>query len=224
MTISVIIPALNEEQVIGSTLAALAAQAPGEIIVVDGGSRDRTREVASRHATVLVSEPGRARQMNVGARHARGEAFLFLHADTQLPAGGLEKIARVLAPGGRGAGRFRVRFDEPHPLLAFYAYQTRFPFFSYGDQAFFVRRELFDALGGFREDAPFEDIDFYRRLSRLQKPVILPDAVSTSARRFTANGPLRQKMVNVVLASLYYLGCPAGPLARLKKSWYPDIR
>ncbi len=224
MKISVIIPALNEEQAIGSTLEALAAEAPAEVIVVDGGSRDRTREIAARHATVLACEPGRARQMNAGARHARGEAYLFLHADTRLPPGGLERVAQALGEGGRRAGRFRVRFDDPHPLLALYAFQTRFPFFSYGDQAFFLTRELFGALGGFREDAVFEDIDFYRRLSRIEKPLILPDAVTTSARRFIANGLGRQKWVNIALVSLYTLGCPAARLSRLKEAWYRDIR
>ena len=223
MHISIIIPALNEEQAIGETLASVAREKPCEVIVADGGSQDRTCEIASRYATVLTCAPGRARQMNAGARRAAGDVFLFLHADTQLPVCGLAKVAEALGAGAC-AGRFRMRFDRPHPLLAFYAFQTRFHFFSYGDQGFFVRRDLFGELGGFREDVPFEDIDFYSRLSKVQKPVILKEAVVTSARRFSANGLVRQKCMNMALASLYYLGWPAERLASLKEKWYPDIR
>ncbi|MBI4358135.1 MAG: glycosyltransferase family 2 protein, partial [Candidatus Omnitrophica bacterium] len=134
--------------------------------------------------TVLHSIKGRAFQMNVGARHATGDVLLFLHADTRLPDNGLEQIKEVIGQGAR-AGRFRMKFDNRKRLLRLYETYTRFHFFSYGDQGFFVARELFEKLGGFDETVPFEDIDFYQRLRRMTKPVIIQDPVVTSARRFT---------------------------------------
>lgn len=222
MTLSIIIPALNEEKSIESTLENLLAHhKPDEVIVIDGGSHDETVRIASRYAKVISAKPGRARQMNEGARHARGDIFLFLHADTQLPERGLDFIREAIEIGGAKAGRFRLAFDHPSPWLAFYASYTRFHFFSYGDQAFFVTRDLFWEIGGFREDVPFEDIDFYKRLRQVTRPVIIPAPVTTSARRFLRVGCLRQKLINLYLVSLYYLGFNISPF---KRRLYSDVR
>lgn len=188
--------------------------------MVDGGSTDQTVQVAAEWCPVVNSEKGRARQMNVGAEKARGDVFLFLHADTTLPEKGLEKIRQAMAQGYL-AGRFRMRFDDSRWLLRLYASYTRFHFFSYGDQGFFIRRDLFEKMGGFREDVPFEDIDFYRRLLKVTRPVILKDSVITSARRFIAMGCLKQKFINLFLVALYYLGID---VFRFQKKLYPDIR
>ena len=162
---SVIIPALNEEEAIGSTIEDLVQNhSPEEILVADAGSIDRTVAIASRYARVIEAPRGRAKQMNEGVKRSEADAFLFLHADTKLPPGGLEDARQILASGKARAGRFRLRFDSEDLFLKLYAFYTRFPFFSYGDQGFFVTRELFEELHGYDEAVPFEDIDFYRRL------------------------------------------------------------
>jgi uncharacterized protein len=223
--ISVIIPTLNEEQSIESTLVDLAKRHhPDEVIVVDGGSHDRTMAIASRYARVLNVEKGRAVQMNAGAEAAGGDILLFLHADTKLPEAALLKIRKAFQGGRKNSGRFRMSFGHSHPLLRFYEFQTRFQFFSYGDQGFFVRKELFQKIGGFNVDAPFEDIDFYRRLLKMEKPVIIKEPVITSPRRFLQNGVVKQKFVNIALATMYFSGLKSQAIRRFYKAWYKDIR
>lgn len=219
--VSVIIPTYNEEKTIHSTLENLfTKQAPDEVIVVDGGSTDNTVALAKEWTTVLRTEKGRARQMNRGAQAATVDIFLFLHADTKLPDNGLNLIRDEIQKGTK-AGRFRMKFDDRHWLLRFYESYTRFQFFSYGDQGFFVRRGLFEELGGFREDVPFEDIDFYKRLRQRTTPAIIKRPVITSARRFGGVGYLKQKFVNLFLVSLYYIGFD---VFSLKKKFYPEVR
>lgn len=221
MKISVIIPAYNEAAGIEATLKYVLEQKPDEILVVDGGSEDETVAVASKWAPVIPSPKGRARQSNEGARNAAGDVFLFLHADTQLPPGAVGSIRQAIEEKRCEAGRFRMRFDEGHFLTKLYTFYTRFQFFSYGDQAFFVTRDLFNRLGGFREDHPFEDIDFYQRLRKATRPLILPLTVTTSARRFRGVGRVRQKWINLWLVALYYMGFNIQPL---KEKLYRDVR
>lgn len=114
-----------------------------------------------------------------------------------------------------------MRFDDRRWLLRLYETYTRFHFFSYGDQAFFATREMFETLGGFREDVPFEDIDFYKRLRQLTQPVIIKNPVMTSARRFSGVGCLSQKFINLLLVSLYYSGFN---VSRIKEKFYPEVR
>jgi len=223
--ISVIIPTFNEEQSIESTLVDLVKHHhPDEVIVADGRSQDRTAEIASKYARVLNTEKGRAVQMNAGAAAAVGNILLFLHADTRLPRGALLKIREALKNRRKNSGRFRMSFSHPHPLLRFYEYQTRFHFFSYGDQGFFVRKELFQKLGGFSVDVPFEDIDFYRRLLKMEKPVIIRDPVITSPRRFLQNGIVKQKFLNIALAAMYFSGFNQQAIRQFQRAWYKDIR
>lgn len=223
--ISVIIPTFNEEQSIESTLVDLAKRHhPDEVIVADGGSQDRTVQIASKYARVLNAEKGRAVQMNAGAALAFGSILLFLHADTKLPEGALLKIRKALKSRRKNSGRFRMSFGHSHPLLRFYEFQTRFHFFSYGDQGFFVRKELFQKIGGFDVEAPFEDIDFYRRLLKMEKPVIIKDPVITSPRRFLQNGIVKQKFLNIALATMYFSGFRQQAIRRFKTAWYKDIR
>lgn len=225
LRISVIIPTLNEERNIESTLINLQRQHhPSEIIVADGGSSDKTTVIASKYAKVVNSKRGRAFQMNEGAKAAVGDAFLFLHADTQLPHQALLKIGDILQSGKKQSGRFRMSFGHGHPLLKFYEYQTRFHLFSYGDQGFFVKRELFQKMGGFSAHAVFEDIDFYRRLLKREKPVIIKDPVITSPRRFLQNGIVKQKFINISLATMYYLGIRRSTIKHFQNAWYKDIR
>lgn len=221
LKISVIIPTYNEEKVIHGTLEDLFMRhSPDEVIVVDGGSQDKTVSIAREWAKVIRSVKGRAQQMNTGASLATGDIFLFLHADTKLPSTGILKIREAVQKGAL-SGRFRMRFDERRRLFRFYESYTRFQFFSYGDQAFFVQKEIFKLLGGYRGDVPFEDIDFYQRLRRITKPVILKEAVVTSARRFSQVGCLRQKFINIFLVSLYRIGLD---VFQTKEKLYPEIR
>lgn len=225
LKISVIIPTLNEEANIESTLINLTRQHhPHEIILADGGSSDKTVKIASRYARVVSSGRGRALQMNEGVAAATGDVFLFLHADTQLPGNALLKIEDALKPGKKQSGRFRMSFGHRHPLLKFYEYQTRFHLFSYGDQGFFVKRELFQEMGGFSVDAIFEDIDFYRRLLKHEKPMIIKSPVITSPRRFLQNGVIKQKFINISLAAMYYLGFQRSTIKSFQNAWYKDIR
>ncbi|HEV2149563.1 MAG TPA: TIGR04283 family arsenosugar biosynthesis glycosyltransferase [Longimicrobiaceae bacterium] len=214
-----IVPALNEAERIVACLRSVAAQAgPRELIVVDGGSTDGTPGLARELATVAAGPRGRAWQMNVGGRLARGEVLLFLHADSVLPAGALTALRDALADPRAAGGTFTLRFDTDRPWLRLYALLTRFRprLFHYGDQGIFVRREVFERLGGFAELPLMEDVDFLRRLRREGRVVLVPRPVTTSARRFLARGIVRQQLLNGALVLLYHLGVAPARLAR----WY----
>ncbi len=231
MRLSVIIPALNEAVAIGETLAAVFAACPGgQIIVVDGGSTDDTRTIAAAsRAAVLRTGQGRGIQQNAGADAATGDALLFLHADTLLPPDAGAAIARALADPETFGGNFRLRFAPSSPLnelfAAVYNYRSRTARHYYGDSAIFVRRPVWDALGGFREGMLMEDWEFVCRLEAHAKrtgsnTVLLPQTVTTSARRFTGKRRLRYVALWAYLHYLHARGVSGDELARL----YPDVR
>jgi rSAM/selenodomain-associated transferase 2 len=225
MRISVIIPVLNEEKAIGPALAALTALKPHEIIVVDGGSGDRTREIgAQAGAKVLLSGAGRARQMNRGALEATGDVLLFLHADTRLPASALRDIAAALGEPRYVGGRFDVELDSDRWLLKvvgrMISYRSRVTKVGTGDQALFVRRETFGELDGFPDMPLMEDIAFCRRLKQLGEVACLKSKVVTSARRWETDGVWRTIFRMWILKILYFAGVSP---ARLKQ-YYADTR
>ena len=225
MNISVIVPVLNEEKSIAATLEALLPLAPHEIIIVDGGSSDRTREIAARFLVkVISSERGRARQMNRGARAASGDVLLFLHADTRLPATALKDIAAALNDPRYLGGRFDVELDGEHWLLPLVgrmiSYRSRISKVGTGDQAIFVRREVFERMHGFQDIALMEDIAFCRTLKRLGEVACLRSCVVTSARRWEVDGVWRT-IFRMWTLKLLYLG-GVSP-ARLKQ-FYADTR
>jgi rSAM/selenodomain-associated transferase 2 len=225
MRISVIIPVLNEEKAIGPALAALTALKPHEIIVVDGGSGDRTREIgAQAGAKVLLSGAGRARQMNRGALEATGDVLLFLHADTRLPASALRDIAAALGEPRYVGGRFDVELDSDRWLLKvvgrMISYRSRVTKVGTGDQALFVRRETFGELDGFPDMPLMEDIAFCRRLKQLGEVACLKSKVVTSARRWETDGVWRTIFRMWTLKLLYLAGVSP---ARLKQ-YYADTR
>ncbi len=194
--ISVIVPTYDEEKALPKTLTYLLRQ-PGhyEVIIADGGSTDRTLELVRAHQGVrwLTAAKGRASQMNAGVGIARGEWLLFLHADTLLPKGALLRIDALTENTSCQAGGFRHRFSGKDWRLALISWmdnmRARMTRVIYGDQALFVRRALFERLGGFPEDQPFlEDIRFCERLKRVTRPVLLDACVITDSRKFVQMG------------------------------------
>ena len=225
MRISVIIPVLNEENTIASTLHAVHALGPHEIIVVDGGSTDRTRKISVQAgAKILMTGPSRARQMNRGALEATGDVLLFLHADTRLPASALRDIAAALSDPRYVGGRFDVELDSDRWLLKVVGFmislRSRLSKVGTGDQAIFVRREVFAELGGFPDLPLMEDIAFCRMLKRAGKVACLRSKVVTSARRWEVDGVWRTILRMWTLKLLYLAGVSP---ARLK-NFYADTR
>jgi len=220
-SLSVVIPALDEAEGIASTLEPLQAfRAAGhEVIVVDGGSADGTPARAAPLADrVLASERGRARQMNAGARAARGEVLLFLHADTTLPPAADRLILDGLARSGRGWGRFDARLSGRHPLLVItgplLSLRSRISGIATGDQAIFVRRDWFEEAGGFPEIPLMEDLALSRTLKRRGSPLCLWPRVTTSSRRWEQNGIVRTILLMWRLRLAYYMGADPRDLAR----------
>jgi rSAM/selenodomain-associated transferase 2 len=216
---------LNEEKSIGVTIAAVAALAPFEMIIVDGGSSDRSREIGAQSgAKVLVAGAGRARQMNRGALEATGDVLLFLHADSRLPASALQDIAAALSDPGYVGGRFDVELDSERWLLKVVGFlislRSRLSKVSTGDQAIFVRREIFEELGGFPDMPIMEDIAFCRTLKRRGDVACLRSKVRTSARRWETDGVWRTIFRMWALKLCYLAGVSP---ARLKR-FYADTR
>ena len=208
--ISIVIPTLNEERALPQTLAHVAAQnAAYEVIVADGGSTDLTQAIARKAPAQWLHAPrGRGAQMNAGARHAHGDWLLFLHADTHLPCAALSAIEEL--PPHLEAGCFHQAFSDAHPLLRavswLHNWRCRRTHIMYGDQAMFVRRNVFEALGGFPE-SDLEDVKLSERLRRRCAPVLLPATVTTDARKFLAQGIVRStiRVVLILLCHRYQL-------------------
>jgi rSAM/selenodomain-associated transferase 2 len=220
-SLSIIIPVLNEAANIVCALEALASlRARGaEIIVVDGGSADETAALAAPIADrVLASARGRAMQMNAGAAAARGDVLLFLHADTRLPPDADKLVLDGLAQTKCVWGRFDVAIDGAHPLLpvvaAFMNARSRLTGIATGDQAVFVTRMAFDAIGGFPDIALMEDIEFARRLKRVSRPLRLHARVTTSGRRWESRGVLRTIFLMWRLRLAYFFGAAPEALER----------
>jgi rSAM/selenodomain-associated transferase 2 len=198
-TVSVIIPALNEARNLGACLSSLDSSPGDEVWLVDGGSSDDTETVARTHGAGVVPSPiaQRAAQLNLGAARAQGQVLLFLHADTLLPPNGLDVLKSTLAqnPAILGGG-FRRRFDHPSRLLRLTSWlagwRARWWGALLGDQAMFVRRSAFHALGGFPAMDVFEDLEFSLRLRALGRTAVLPATVISSGRRFVPRGAARQ--------------------------------
>ncbi len=214
---SVIIPVLNEGALAAKPLPGLAVLRDAEIIAVDGGSDDGTPEaLRASGIRVLTGGRGRGRQCNLGASAARGDVLLFLHADTLLPANALTLLRKCFEEDRVRAGRFRLRFDDPHPVLKIYSWFTRFetPLTSFGDQCLAIRRDFFRELGGFPDWPLLEDVHFFRRLRGRVKIRVFPGEAVTSARRYRENGVIRQQWRNGLILFRYLLGTSPEDLAR----------
>jgi rSAM/selenodomain-associated transferase 2 len=217
---------LNEERAIAATLAAIRVGAPAaEIIVVDGGSSDRSVEIARSQCDRLIEgERGRAWQMNAGARVSSGDALAFVHADTIVPATFARDVDFALGARGVAGGRFDLAFDIRGStfdvVAAMINLRSRVMRSATGDQAIFVRREVFDHLRGYADIELCEDVDFVRRMRRIGRLVCPRSRVVTSARRWQRDGFVRTILRMWLIKTLFLAG--ASP-AWLKRH-YADTR
>jgi len=225
-TLSAIVPMLNEAAAIASTLGALRRGAPdAEIVVVDGGSIDSSVALAQPLCdTVIGASRGRAQQMNAGARASHGDALVFVHADTLVPSSFAADIASALSDPAVVGGRFDVRLDSAalayRIIGAMISLRSRISRTGTGDQAIFVRREVFDRLGGFPDLELCEDLEFARRLKRAGRVACLRARVTTSARRWNRDGVVRTIVRMWLIRAMYLMGVAP---ARLKRM-YSDTR
>jgi rSAM/selenodomain-associated transferase 2 len=219
-TLSIIMPVLNEAERIVTALEALAPlrRREVEVIVVDGGSSDATVQYAETLADRVISSPrGRAVQMNAGAAVARGEVLLFLHADTTLPQDADRLVLDALRKSRRAWGRFDVRIEGRAFLTivaAMMNIRSRLTGIATGDQAMFVRRDVFAAVGGFPEIALMEDIAISRQLKEGGRPLCLSQRVTTSGRRWEQRGVMRTILLMWRLRLAYFFGAEPAALAR----------
>ncbi len=224
MLISVIVPTLNEAARLPGLLESLQRQRQAaDIVVVDGGSTDATLEVAADHRTRCLTTPaGRGQQLAAGAAAARGDVLLFLHADCRFPDRGLAAIAEALSSPDTVGGNFRLLFDGDDGfsrwLDRFYAWIRQHGFY-YGDSGVFVRRHVYDALGGIRPIALMEDYDFNRRMEKYGRTCCIDDPpLLTSSRRFAGRSPVRIVSGWLAIHALFHLGVPPARLAKLYDS------
>jgi rSAM/selenodomain-associated transferase 2 len=225
--ISIIIPVLNEAGYILQTLSTLQVlrAAGNEVVVVDGGSEDGTVSISRPLSDQVIKAPrGRSRQMNAGAKAASGEIFLFLHADTCPPQNGDRLISDALKRYDQEWGRFDIRLSGTQPLLRIVEclmnWRSRLTGIATGDQGIFVKRKLFEAVGGFPDIDLMEDVALSKILKRFGPPLCLRERVMTSSRRWEKNGILRTVLLMWRLRIYYALGLDPQHLAR----WYGDLK
>lgn len=221
VSITVVIPTLNEEKRIGEAIRHLERSGVREVIVVDGGSCDRTVCIAeSMGARVFRESPNRGRQQDLGAARANGDTLLFLHADTSLPQGFANQVKATLNEPGVSAGAFRFRLDASgwrfrlaEMVVSLRCLALHLP---YGDQAIFVRRDVFHQIGGFGGLPVMEDFDLVRRLQRVGRVRLAPGIAVTSARRWLEQGFWRLTWAHQICILGYFLRLPAERMARLR--------
>jgi rSAM/selenodomain-associated transferase 2 len=227
MRFSIIIPVLNEETELENQLMYLTRQYAHndyELLIVDGGSSDGTVAIAQRFGQIICSPRGRATQMNAGAAIASGDVLIFLHADTHLPDDAFWAIERALALPNVVGGAFRLCFNCERRLYRLVAYtinlRSRLRTLFTGDQAYFIRASSFKAVGGYPDQPLMEDLEIITRLRKIGKVILLPQYVTTSARRHEKIGLLRSMLFMWYLRTLYKFGVSPVQLQRM----YADVR
>lgn len=223
MKISVVIPCLNEEAHLENLLQSLGRYDFWEIIVVDGGSVDRSKDLAKRYTDkVISSQAGRGAQLNKGARKASGDALLFLHADSKIESDITCAIRQGLNTPGIAGGAFRLRIDSSRPGLKLISsvanLRSRLFGFAFGDQGIFVKREVFEKVGGFGDTPLMEDVDFVKRIKAYGGFLVMDDFICTSPRRWEREGVIFCTLRNSLILFLYNIGVPTITLKR----WYRD--
>ena len=228
MQISIIIPCLNEARHIEATLEPLQAlrRRGHEVMVCDGGSRDNTCQLAAPLADRLIStEPGRARQMNAGARAARHKILWFVHADTQVPANADQLITQGLQTSGRHWGRFNVRLSGRQPVFRLIErlinIRSCISRIATGDQGIFVYQSLFEGLGGYEDIPLMEDISLSKKLKKIGPPLCISRPLTTSSRRWEKHGVIPTVLLMWRLRLAYWLGTPADRLAKAYRNNEP---
>ncbi len=220
--ISIIIPTYNEQDYIASLLTSILEDIGEdvEVIVVDGGSTDRTVEIVKGYENVKLaqSEKGRAVQMNNGARMSKGEVLFFVHADSKLPELWKEKISQAIHNRRYIAGTFYLKFDITGFWYGLYSRLSRERglLFTYGDQGLFVERGVYDQIGGYPTLPIMEDYEILNRLKKVGKITKLDAPIITSSRKFSKNGVVLQQLKNIMIVFLYKIGTKPERLAR----WY----
>ena len=212
-------PVINEAALIAEAIARAWAARCDEVIVVDGGSSDGTIELSrEQKCHVILSDPGRGRQLNAGAELATGDVILFLHADGWLEANASEQIRHSEELQRQPWGGFHQRIDNPHwkyrLLQKGNAVRVLLQGLVYGDQGLFVTRRAFDSVGGFPEIPLMEDFEISRRLTKISRPILLPGPIHVAARRWEKSGVIRQTIRNWKFASQYRLGISAEALSK----------
>jgi len=222
-TLSVVIPTRDEAANISAAIDSARRDSGVEVIVSDGGSRDRTCEIArSCGAKVISVSPGRARQMNAGARLATGTILLFLHADTRLPQGYKQLAFNTLAAPGTVAGAFALQIQSGRAAMRILAaaanFRSRALQTPYGDQALFLLRDTFNQIGKFQDLPIMEDVELTRTLRTLGHIRIVNRAVSTSSRRWDNHGVWRTTLLNQILVAAHSWGADAHQLWQWRES------
>lgn len=218
--ISIIIPVLNEKNKIHSLLMELSKlQGDNEILIIDGGSTDGTQAVAAKYGTVILSEKGRAKQMNKGAKTAKGDILWFVHADSKVSSDSINEINAVIDNGYIGGG-FSLKFYDCSSIFLKYISKSsniranRFGLF-YGDQGIFVKSQLFHKLGGFPSQDLMEDLELSLLLRKAGKLKLIDSPIGTSARRFKLNGMIKTHLLMHKIRFLYFLGISTKKLAKM---------
>lgn len=228
MKISIIIPTWNEEKTILQTIASVESQFTTvliQIVIVDGGSTDDTLRLAEpTSATVIRADRGRATQMNAGAKVATGDILLFLHSDSILSEGCLEELRETMSGGGIVGGCFRLAFSDSNFLLNCIAWgshlRAKLGGIMFGDQGIFVKRKVFEQVGGFPPIDLMEDLEFSIKVKRAGRLGIINKWIYTSSRRFRQGGILKTLLLMQRIKWMYWRGVPPVEL----KKFYDDHR
>lgn len=217
--ISVIIPTLNEQQHIHRLIHTLSSMDRTEVIIADGGSEDGTCQWVKPYCRVIDSEPGRAKQMNQGAQQANGEILWFLHADSIISAQMAYSIRSVMQDESVIGGGFSLQFDDPSRRLRLIAagsnVRAKYLNLYFGDQGFFIRRSVFEKVGGFPSVPLMEDWLLSRQVKKNGQLKLLSEPIVTSSRRFQKNGIIRTFLLMQKIKLLFLCGVPISHLERM---------